>query len=302
MNSQHQTVFLLFLWLGNFQVCTAAVPSAEVVGKLLGFPSAELVIEDVTIEERIILQTPSIKEKRRNIILPDPAVLLKAYLIRGKSENTFVPIQIYIGKRGAFLTPELLEKVDKYTAGLRSKNPSWKVDFESLGRGGMYFTQDHKVKPEVSGVKDPRGVVADLILLQPKEENFDVKIVMRLNLPLEHGKIPKLKPISGGEAYYSVYGTLEDENREPKLDMAEASLELSKTVITGWLDERNAASSAPPRKEVPSQQATLTPPQVEAPHSSPSATPPATGSKWWVTGIALLALAFFAHALRKRRR
>lgn len=274
------------------------MPSTDVLGKLLGFPSSELVVEDVTAEERIILQTPSIKEKRRNAILPDPAVLLKAYLIRGKNENTFVPIQIYIGKREAFLTPELVEKVDKYTAGLRSKNPSWKVDFESIGRGGMYFTQDHKVKPEVSGVKDPSRVVADVILLHPKGENFDVKIVMRWSLPMG----AKLVPISGGEAYYSIYGTLEDENREPKLDLAKATLELSKTVITEWLREQNAASVEPPNKAVPSQQGTPTKPPVAQNQSAPSAGPPATRSKWWVAGISLVALALIAYTLRKCRR
>lgn len=274
------------------------MPSPDALGKLLGFPSSELVVEDVTAEERIILQTPSTREKRRNTILPDPNVLLKAYLIRGKNENTFVPIQIYIGKRDAFLTPELLEKVDKYTAGLRSKNPSWKVDFESLGRGGMYLTNDHKVKSEVSGVEEPSRVVAELIVLQPHGQDFDVKIVMRPSLPMG----AKLIPISDGEAYYSIYGTLENENREPKLDLAKATFELSKTVITEWLGEQNAASVAPPNKAAPSQQATPTKPLVAAPQSAPSASPPATRSKWWVAGIALVALAFFAYALRKRHR
>ncbi len=298
MSLQHQLALLVLLWIGNLQICAAATPSADAIGKLLGFPSSELVIEDVTVEERIILQTPSIKEKRRNAILPDPAVLLKAYLVRGKNENTFVPIQIYIGKRDAFLTPELLEKVDKYTEGLRSKNPSWKVDFESLGRGGMYFTQDHKVKPEGSGFKYPKGVVADVILLQPKGENFDVKIVMRWSLPMG----AKLVPILGGAAYYSIYGTLEDENREPKLDLAKATLELSKTVITGWLDEQNASSVAIPKQAAPSQQVTPTKPLVAAPQSASSANPPAARSILWVAGVVVVTLGFFAYALRKRRR
>ncbi len=299
MSFQRQIALLLFLLVSVLQVCAAAMPSTNMLGKLLGFPSSELVVEDVTAEERIILQTPSIKEKRRNAVLPDPAVLLKAYLIRGKSQNTFVPIQIYIGKREAFLTPELLEKVDKYTAGLRSKNPSWKVDFESLGRGGMYFTQNHKVKPEVSGFKEPNQVAAEVVLLQPHGQDFDVKIVMRPSLPMG----AKLISISGGEFYYSIFGNLEDENREPKLDLAKATLELSKTVITGWLDEQNAVSVAPPPKNaVPSQQSTPTKPLVAESQSVPSASPPATRLKWWVAGIALVALAFSAYALRKRRR
>jgi hypothetical protein len=298
MSFPHRILLFTLLWVGVLQVSAAAMPAPDALGQLLGFPSSELVVEDVTAEERIILQTPSIKEKRRNAILPDPAVLLKAYLIRGKNENTFVPIQIYIGNRDAFLTPELLEKVDKYTAGLRSKNPSWKVDFESLGRGGMYFTQDHKVKSEGSGFKEPRGVVADVILLQPKGESFDIKIVMRWSLPMG----AKLIPISGGETYYSIYGTLEDENREPKLDLAKATFELSKTVITEWQNEHNAASVVPPKDAVPSQQATPTKALDAAPQSGPSASSPATRSIWWVAGFALVAVAFFANTLRKRRR
>ena len=290
---QHQIVLLHFLWLGSFQVCTAAVASTELVGRLLGFPSSELVIEDVTVDERIILQTPSIKEKRRNAILPDPAVLLKAYLIRGKNENTFVPIQIYIGKREAFLNPELLVKVDNYTAGLQSKNPSWKADFESLGRGGMYFTGDHKVKPEVSGFKEPSQVAAEVILLQPHGQDFDVKIVMRPSLPMG----AKLIPISGGEVYYSIYGALEDEKVEPTPDLAKAAIELSKTVIVGWLAEKssNGVSSTPPspdQRTTPSEPA----PNAEQRISSPS-------SMRWPIVVAVIAavLGLLWVWLKKRR-
>lgn len=296
MGIQHRIILVLLIWLGNFPVCTAAMPTAGVVGNLLGFPSTELVIEDVTIEERTILQTPTGKEKRRNTIPPDPAVLLKAYHIRGKTGNTFIPIQVYIGKREAFLTPEVLVKVDQYMAGLRSKDAFWMVDFESLGRGGMYFTLDHKVRAQDSGLKEPRLVPAEFILMQPHGQNFDVKIVMRPTLPGDG----KLVPIPGGEVYFSIYGTLEDETREPKLDLAEAALELAKTVISEWLAEQNAHSYLAAPLEPGHAQVTLptTPPAA----STQSVTPPgptATQSGWWLAGLAMVAIAFLAYALRK---
>ena len=274
------------------------MPSSEEMGKLLGFPSSKLVIEEVTLEERIILQTPSRREKSRKTVLPDPAVLLKAYHIRGKNEKTFIPIQIYIGTREAFLTSEVLVKIEKFMEGIKTRSPTWGMDFESLGTGGLYYTNDHKVKSEVPGFKNPSLVVAEVIVLQPHGQNFDVKIVMRSSLP----QGIELQPVPGGEAYYSIFGSTEERKAEPRLDAPTMVFELSKTVITAWLLEQKALGVLPPKQPAPSEQTTPTKPVGVAPPTGPPSTPSSTTLRWWQGVLALVVLALIANALRKRRR
>lgn len=272
------------------------MPSAEVVGKILGYPAAELVIEDVTLQERTIIQTPSRLEKRKQTVLPDAAVLLKAYLIHGKNENTFIPIQVYIGAKDSFLTSEVLAQADKIRSSARTRNPSWMVDFESLGRGGVYFVQDHKVKSEVPQLKRPSLVAAEVFVMQPHGHNFDVKIVQRAGLP----QGVDLKPISGGEAYYNIFVPAEEQKAELPLDGTRIFFDLTKIVIAEWQAEQSANGAAPPTQPSSTQQTSPTKPPVVAPQTEHTSSP-SSSAWWWLAGLALVVLAFIANAFRKCR-
>jgi hypothetical protein len=290
-------VFFFLCWSSSFQICNAAAPTTEAVGKLLGYPSSELLIEDTTVQERIIINTPSRREHKRQLVLPDPAILLEAYLIRGKNGSSFFPLQIYISAKGAFLTPEVLDdlaKSDEMPVNRRAFTPQ---GFASIGKGGSYFTPYHKIKSDILPVKTPGLVAAAIYVVQPCGQEFDIKIAWRAGLDQDQ----ELQLIPGGEAYYNTFGPSSDQKAEPRLDDARIILELNKIVIAEWLAKKGSHGIGPPAQPLSNQQTTPSKPPVVAPQTEPLSTPSSSALRWWLGGLALVVLAFIANAVRKRR-
>lgn len=227
-------LFLFIYWASSFQICMASLPTTEAVGNILGNPSSELLIEDTTVQERAIINTPSRREHKRQPVLPDPAVLLKAYLIRGKNASSFFPLQIYISAKGAFLTPEVLEELGKSDEMPVNQGAFTPQGSASIGKGGSYFTPYHKVKSDFLPVKTPSLVAASIYILQPSGQEFDIKIAWRAGL--DQGQALQLIP--GGEAYFNTFGPSSDQKAEPRLDDAKIIVELNEIVVAEWLAEK----------------------------------------------------------------
>jgi hypothetical protein len=298
MNLMSKIASSLLCWLASFQICNAGLPTTEAVGKLLGYSSSELLIEDTTVQERTLVQIPSRREQKRQTVLPDPAVLLKAYVIRGKNESSFFPLQIYIGVKGVFLTSEVLDQFTKSVATVNPLKSSETEQFESLGRWGGFFTQFHKVKSETPPVNIPRLVAAAITVVQPHGQEFDIKIAQRADL----GRGQDLQPLPGGEAYYNTFGPSSDQKTEPRLDTAKILFDLNKIVIAAWLAEKGSYGISPPIQPLSTQQTTSSNQPVVTPRIEPASAPSSSARRWWLGGLALVVLAFIANALRKHLR
>lgn len=293
----HRIAFFFSCWSASIQVCSAALPTTEAVGNLLGYPPSELLIEDTTAQERSLMQTPSAREQRGQTFLPDPANLLKAYRIHGNNKYSFFPIQVYIGVKDAFLTPEVMDRLAKGDAMPKSQRTSTSEGFESIGKGGAFITPYHKVKYEGSSANYPDMVVATISVVQPHGQEFDIKIAQRASL----GQGEELQRIPAGETYYNTFGPSRDIKAEPRLDSAKSLLELHKIVIAEWQAEKGANGVVPPKQPSSPQQTPPSKQPVVAPQTEPTSTASSSAGKWWLGGLALAVLVFIAHAIRKRR-
>lgn len=249
MRNVHQRIPLIaFFWLLGIQLSNGAMPSPEAVGRLLGYPPTELLIEDNTSEQRSILQAPSRRDQNRKTVLPDPTILQKAYLIHGKNKESFFPIQVYMGKKGAFLTSEVRDMMAKGDALPARRRAAGTEGFGSIGRAGWYLTQHFKVKATRPPGDIPKLVVAYVGVVQPHGEEFDVQIAQREDL--------ELKSIPGGENYFEAFGPSAGEKT---VDGPYISRDLVKLVIAGWLADLSARSvGSPPQPFSPGSSAPAT--------------------------------------------
>lgn len=277
------------------QLVKGAMPSLETIGQLLGFSPSELLIEDITAQERTVMNAPSVRDQRRQAVLPDPAGLLKAYIIRGKNADAFFPIQVYIGARGTFLTSEVFDELARSDSLPPKHRIAGTEEFAVIGRGGMYFTKHFKVKADRPPMNLPSLVVANITVVQPHGYEFDVKIAQRLD--------QELQPIAGGEAYYNTFGPSIDKTAEAKArqDGSKIFLELNKVVIAEWQAEKGSNGDVQPTQQLATQQATPSKQPVVAPQAEPPSTSSSAVWMWWLGGLALVVLTFIANAFRKRR-
>ena len=136
----------------HLAICSAkAAPSALQLGTLLGYPGSEITVEQITDEERILWATPTARERRNGLALPDSRSLIAAYRVTGRNASTFYPMLIWVAAEGAFLnagtkqTIDLIASDEAKPVSQGGRGPFGPLLFEGLGEGGIYLVSGRKL-------------------------------------------------------------------------------------------------------------------------------------------------------------
>jgi hypothetical protein len=241
MRLELKIAVILSFWLLAILDCNGVTPSNDSVGYILGYPPSELLITENTIDERKVFAAPSRREYRIKASLPEAAALFRAYLIHAKNAKALFPIQVYIGKKGSFLTSEITELMIKGDKLPITHSAAGTEGFESIGTGGWYFTEHFKVKSRITPLDVPDSVVAIVSVVQPHGQEFDVQIAIRADQDLE--------PIPGGERYFNSFAPSSEQTSASRLQIAKIFVDLSKLVIATWINDTGTTAKMPPSEQ-----------------------------------------------------
>lgn len=191
-----------------------AIPSKEDLGAILGYPASEILITDVTSEERQVLELPSARERRaQNPKVLSGNQLVAAYYVRAKDPETFYPIIIFVAKEGTFLTEEVKKTLTDLSAApdrpisKGGKGPLGDFKFIEASESGIYMGKVKRPSRD-SAMSEPQERMAMVSVLRLATEPLDVRIAFMA--ALEKGV--ELKPISGGEQYFQNFGATAEES------------------------------------------------------------------------------------------
>ncbi|OYV06848.1 MAG: hypothetical protein CFE26_04115 [Verrucomicrobiales bacterium VVV1] len=212
--------------------CSAlATPSAQQLGEILGYPANEIVIEQITDEERALWATPSARERGQGVAMPDAQALIAAYRITARNPSTFFPMLIWIGSEGAFLNAKTKKTLDLIASDEAKpvikggRGPFGPLSFEGLGEGGIYLGKV-KVGSENKQMQEPQEKAAMISILHLTYQRKDLRIAFMASL--KGGT--DLSAISGGERYFESFhpaGSI-----EPRYDVEKLFLSLNQLITT----------------------------------------------------------------------
>ncbi len=220
-------VLIGLLTVTNFYAQAESILNLEKIGKSLGYPSDQLVIEDYLEIEKSIYIDKMASEISSNTLPPfTPERIYKAYKITGKNPSTFLPIIITVATRDTYRT-DAVRKLEIQTKSAREV-PAQEGgrlpfgDFKiSETATGFFVMLEMRVPTRPSHFDDdPPGVMryigsspqtlgSYISLLQVPESDVDVRIAQYMaieNYTQEFVQIP------GGEKYFNRFGHLNEEN------------------------------------------------------------------------------------------
>lgn len=227
------------LWVIGFlavhlSICSAkADPSAQQLGKLLGYPGSEIIVEQVTDEERILWATPTARERRQGLALPDSRSLIAAYRVTGRNASTFYLMRIWVGAEGAFLnastkqTLDLIASDEAKPVSKGGRGPFGPLSFEGLGEGGVYLGKV-KVMSEVKEMAEPQEKAAMISVLHLPSRRLDLKVAFMASL--KGGA--DLSEISGGERYFESFRSSKEGEPELRYNLSELIQGLNRLVAS----------------------------------------------------------------------
>jgi hypothetical protein len=211
-------------------VCLMGTPLDVVeIGQTLGYPSSELIVENVTATERRIYSLPTIVEHQKRQKPPvDPARIISAYRITSRVPSTFFPILVTIAEEGALLSEETRNLIGNLAAlpdrpvnkGGRGSLGHLAVDDQ--GAGGL-FVAKVRVPSSTEGMEYPQHDMGTVSEVRFPAKGIDVRIAMIFNF--------ELLPMKGGERYYERFGPPGELPATPAFDWAEGFRALNRTVL-----------------------------------------------------------------------
>ena len=246
-------VYLAFQLLGHTALAT---PLAQNLGELLGYPGNEIVITNITDEERQLWSNPTAHERRQGIPMPDPKTLIAAYKVNGRTASTFYPMLIWIGATGTFLNSSTQQTLDLITSGEAKpvnqggRGQFGSQSFEEIGKGGIYLGKI-KLPSRNREMSEPQEKMALISILHQPTRNLDYRIALMPNL---EGSVD-LIPMPGGERYFETFNQLNDDESEPRYDVAKLFLNLNQLVDTEYSLTEQSPAPPPIQKD---RQANLT--------------------------------------------
>ena len=310
------------------------------IGKALGFPADQMIIEDYLQTERFIYTTQSVVEAGNQTSPPfSPEHILKAYKIMGKNPSSFLPIIITIVDKDTYesdrmksLRSRLAPIVEKPSAeGGRLPYGDFEISATEIG----FFLIDEIRTPahplyEKSGsleiglyVNDcPQTAMSHISFLQVANSNVDLRIAQYKGIE-DYTKDFEL--VLGGEKYFNrfSYPNLDDDGNQvgPQIKRIEPFdqmiIEVFKALNTEVLESpilnsfrKDQKPSAPvivpnitvPAQPIISEETKTLPVQTTSEISSP---PPKEKSWLWLWIITLLAalslIALFVKRLKVKR-
>lgn len=231
----------------QLSICVAvAAPSAQRLGELLGYPDSEIIVENITEEERELWSIPTARERRQAAAMSDPQSLIAAYRVSARSPTTFYPMFVWIGKKGAFQNSEsqktfdLIAEDEAKPVSQGGRGPFGPQSFKGLGKGGIYLGKI-KVPSTIKEMLEPQVKSAMISILYLPSKGIDLRIAFMANL--EGGA--DLIPLSGGEKYFEAFRPSKEGEREPRYDVSALFNGLNQLVI-GEPDVANTAQVLAP--------------------------------------------------------
>lgn len=277
-----------------------ATPSVQQLGEILGYPASEIIIEQITDEERALWTTPSARERGQGLAMPDAQALIAAYRITGRNSSTFYPMLIWIGSEGAFLNSKTKQTLDLIASDEAKpvikggRGPFGPLSFEGLGEGGIYLGKV-KVGSEIKQMQEPQEKAAMISILHLSSQRKDLRIAFMASL--KGGT--DLSAISGGERYFESFhpaGSI-----EPRYDVAKLFLTLNQLITTESEVSTTAAASLTRARDTQdslSTPAQAKPADFEVPTIAQQSPEPAFIWAWLtLVGLMIGAVIFF----KKRR-
>lgn len=190
-----------------------ALPSTEELAGILGYPSSEVVVADVTTEERRVLESPSARERRSlNPPMLSANQLVAAYKITARDPETFYPIIVSVAKEGAFLTAEVQKTLTDISASpdrpisKGGRGPLGDLKLEGIREGGIYIGKVKRPSRDAA-MLEPQERMAMVSVMRLESEHLEVRIAFMV--ALEKGT--DLKPIEGGQSYFHSFGASAEE-------------------------------------------------------------------------------------------
>lgn len=227
----------------QFSICAAvAAPSAQRLGKLLGYPENEIIVENITDEERELWSIPTARERRQAAPMSNPQSLIAAYKVSARNTTTFYPMFVWIGKKGAFQNSESQKTFDLIAAdeakpvSQGGRGPFGPQSFKGLGSGGIYLGRI-KVPSTIREMLEPQKKSAMISILYLPSKGIDLRIAFMANL--EGGG--DLIPLSGGEKYFNAFRPSKEGETEPRYDVVTLFSGLNQAVVS----EAGVANAAP---------------------------------------------------------
>ena len=118
---------ILFIVLTPFVANSEEMLSVENIGRYLGYPSDQIVIEDYLEKEKLAYIHKTLREERDNLPTPfPPDRIFKAFKVTGKNPSSFFPIIITVVARDSYRS-DLINKLEKQLKAL---------DATSMAEGG----------------------------------------------------------------------------------------------------------------------------------------------------------------------
>ena len=248
MRTYHAEKFwvMAFLTVLLSSYVAVAAPSAQRLSELLGYPESEIIVDNITDEERELWAIPTARERRQAATMADPQSLIAAYKVSARNPTTFYPMFVWIGKKGVFQNSKSQKIFDLIAAdevkpvSQGGRGPFGPQSFKGLGMGGIYLGKV-KVSSTIKEMLEPqeKSAMISILYLPPKE--IDLRIAFMANL--EGGG--DLIPFSGGEKYFESFRPSKEGETEPRYDVAALFSELNQLVV-GESDVANAPQAIAP--------------------------------------------------------
>jgi len=255
---------MAFLTVVLSSCVAAAAPSAHRLGELLGYPESEIIVDNITDQERELWVIPTARERRQAATMSNPQSLIAAYKVTARDTTTFYPMFVWIGKKGTFQNSKSQKIFDLIAAdeakpvSQGGRGPFGPQSFNGLGTGGIYLGKI-KVSSTIKEMLEPQEKSAMISILYLPPKGIDLRIAFMAGL--EGGG--DLIPLSGGEKYFESFRPSKEGETEPRYDVAALFGELNQLVIS----EADVANA--PQAIAPSQlQQTIIKNSVNAPKNA----------------------------------
>lgn len=283
----------------HFSICSArSAPSAQKLGDFLGYPGSEIIVEEITDEERKLWASPTARERRQGLDMPDSRSLIAAYRVTSRNASTFYPILIWVGEEASLLntstkqTLDLIASDEAKPVGKGGRGPFGPFSFEGLGEGGVYLGKV-KVISEIKEMSEPQEKAAMISVLHLPSRRLDLKIAFMAKLKGSSD----LSPIPGGERYFESFRPSKEGEPELRYNLSNFIQGLNRLVAS----ETDATHTLPASEtQVTHDKVSETLPAADLPQRGGEKANQKSSTGWALLGSALLilGLAFF---LKKRR-
>jgi len=283
------SIFTLTIWLWLLPA-HGSPPNLQEVGRILGFPSSELIIENVTAKEKEIYWIPTNREKRSGDgVKMIPEKLSEVYRITGKTPSSFYPVLISIADEGMFLSKNIQEFLSALASlpdaslAKGGRGPYGPLAIEGKGSGGIYLGKI-RVPSRIKEMTEPQEKTAMISELRIPSQKIDIRIAFMA--ALDEGAV--LTSIPGGERYFESFSSREESIETPNYNVS-ALFEALNSEVLKTANAQNRSTQTESFATKPQNYPSVTQPsRLENEHSDTTVLKPIAPRKWWWAGGVLL--------------